>query len=458
MKRYWNKPVLIPSEVSLVREHIKLFATLANQDIPIALLAPEVPVFADNGRVNIQWLIGNSTVGEKKLRGMIKASLDARLLEKDDPSPWTMLVYQCYDSEISHDSNAGEIRWAIEHSLPTTPQRPEWMFDDIPDDELIACCLWEYGRESHTLGMVAADGWLHMRRARIKNGGMVDLEREEWEKSEEKRITSWLQDYNYDYLSFHERFWQTDFPLVGIYDMICSYGGSPSEAWQSLTAEGREMLVRKVGESQILLPLAAASVGDLEHLWEANNSRLLEIRAQNLPENDDCEFVESISGTKSAEIPKEDELSSERVAAAFTVDFSRFTDLEIIDSFRHWLKQSRLEHWRRPRRVFPNAPQRGRRLVDYRVALERLALMRVLNKNYPDHLRKNYPSVWKRLCRDDTHFRRECKLACDFFRALFPFLPEDELPRSSKPVEIWEPEIEAELARQKVDGSSPTGE
>jgi hypothetical protein len=457
MKRYWNKPVLIPSEVSLDREHIELFITVNNQDIPLARLAPEVPVLADNGRVNIQWLIGDSTAREKKLRGMIKAGLDARLLEKDETMPWTMLVYQCYDSETLYDSDVGDIEWAITLSLPTAPQRPDWMFDDIPDEELIACCLWEYGRESHTLGMVAAD-WLHMRRARIKNGRTVDSEREKWEKTEEKRITSWLKETNYDYLSFQERFWQTDFPMVGIYDMICSYGGSPSEAWQSLTAEGRAMLVCKVNESQILLPLAAASVGDLEQLWEANNPRLLEIRSRDLPEDDDCEFVECISETQSVEIPMEDERPPEQVAAAFTVDFSRFTDGEILKSFCDWLKKTRPANWSRPRRVFPNSPQRGRRLIDYRVALDRLGLMRLLNDNYPVHLRKNYPEVWKRLCRDDTHFRRECKLACEFFRSLFPFLPEDELPRSSKPVEIWEPEIEAEFARQRADSPSPTGE
>ena len=164
MKRIWKKPVLIPSEVSRDREHIEMFATMGERDISLALLAPEVPVFADNGRINIQWLIGKSSAEEKKLRRMIKSGLDTRLLGKDDPSPWTTLVYQCYDSETLYDSDDGEIGWAIEHSLPTAPQRPDWMFDNIQDEELIACCLWEYGRESHTLSLAAADHWVRTRR------------------------------------------------------------------------------------------------------------------------------------------------------------------------------------------------------------------------------------------------------------------------------------------------------
>jgi hypothetical protein len=457
MKRIWKKPVIIPSTVSLDREYIELFATIGEQDVALALIAPEIPVHADNGRVKIQWLIGNASAGEKKLRKLIKTGLDERLLEKDDPSPWTTLVYQCYDSETLHDSDDGKIGWAIEHSLPTAPQRPEWLFDDLPDDELIACCLWEYARESHTIGMAAAHWWLVMRRARIKNGRKVGAAREKWEKKEEQRIVLWLEENNYDYMSFHERFWQTDFPLIGIYETICSHGGSCSNPWQMIADEGRRMLIRKVDESHFLRPLVPASVGDLEHLWEGNNSRLLEIRASNLPDGDDCEYVESISETQSVEIPMENERYPERLAAAFTVDFSRFTDREILDAFRDWLKQTRPAEWERPRRIFPNAPQRGRKLLDYRVALERLALMRLLNDNYPDDLRKNHPAVWKKLCRSDTHFRRECKLACDFFHALFPFLPEDESPRCSKPVEIWEPEIEEELARKESDELPPTG-
>jgi hypothetical protein len=84
--------------------------------------------------------------------------------------------------------------------------------------------------------------------------------------------------------------------------------------------------------------------------------------------------------------------------------------------------------------------------------------MRLLHDNYPNEMRQRYPNVWKRMCRDETHFRRECQLACEFYRALFPFLPEDDVPQSAKPVELWQPEIDAECARQSAGRNRQTGD
>jgi hypothetical protein len=458
MKRHWPKPVLIPSDVPREREYIELFANAVGRDISLALLAPEIPVLADNGRVKIQWLIGNTSARERELRKLVETGLNLRLLEMDDPSPWTSLVYQCYDSETIYDSADGKIGWVIEHSVPTAPRRPDWMFDDVPDHELVACCLWEYGRESHTLGLAAEEYWVRMRHDWLGDVYAQDPELKEWHDKKQEWIEQSLKEAGGAYEEFIDRFWQTDHAFIEIYEILRKHGGTSAAAWQELPPGERERLVGNIGESDILRPLVPASVGELEKLWDSNSEELLRIRSRDLPDNDDTEDGALYDVTNPIEICWDDDgKPPERTTVALTIDFSRFTDREILDAFRDWLKRTRPAHWERPRRVFPNAPQRGRKHIDYRVALERLGLMRLLNDNYPDHLRKNYPEVWKRLCRDDTHFRRECKLACDFFRTLFPFLPEDELPRSSKPVEKWEPEIEAELARQRTDGTSPTG-
>jgi hypothetical protein len=281
----------------------------------------------------------------------------------------------------------------------------------------------------------------------------------EWHDKKQAWIEQSMEEAGDAYDEFIDRFWDSDLAFIEIYDALRRFGGSSATPWQELPLDERERLVSKVGESHILRPLAPATLGELERLWKANNGRLLEIRSENLPPDDDSECCELSMETSAIEAFLEsEEKPPDSISAAFTIDFSRFTDREILDAFHVWLKQTRPAQWQSPRRIFPNAPQRGRKLLDYRVALERLALMRLLNTYYPDHLRKHYPAVWKKLCRSDTHFRRECKLACDFFRSLFPFLPEGEQPRSSKPVEVWEPEIEAELARQQKDGSLPTGE
>jgi hypothetical protein len=347
--------------------------------------------------------------------------------------------------------------WEHVNPLPIVPYRGEWDFSKIPDDELIVCSLWEYGRESNTFAMLAAHYWLHDRLSRLQRGEVIDPAREKWEAREQARIEAWFAETQYDSDAFLERYWETDFPLIGIYDIIQSSGGTGADPWQSLPLESRQMLVRKVDETYTLLPLTLSLIGDLETLWSANSGRLLEIRAENRPPDDDCEDAEMFSETKWVEIEGDFEKPPERIVAALTVDFSRFTDREILRSFEEWLRQTRPEPWKKPRRVFPNSPQRGRKLIDYRIALERLGLMRLLHENYPNELRDRYPDVWKRMCRSDTHFRRECQLACEFYRALFPFLPEDDVPRSAKPIEVWEPEIDAEVARQKMQQNGGTG-
>lgn len=458
MKRIWAKPELIEALVSKDHEHIELFKANDDRSTPLCLLAPEVPVLADKGRVKIEWLIGNSTNEEKRLRKIVMTGLDVRLLKKDDPMPWTTLVYQCYDSENLCELSGTTIGWAIEHSVPTAPARPEWMFDDVSDVELIACCLWEYGRESHTLRLSSEKHWIAMRSTWWKDDYAKDEKLKEWHDQKQKWIEESLMEAGDTYSDFLERFWNTDQGYIEIYDDLKKHGGSSAPAWQELTQVERERLVGNVGESNILRPVVPASVAELEKLWQANSAELVDIRSRNLPKNDDTEDGALFEDSQAIEILPENEGEPvERISAALTFDFSRFTDREMLDALRDWLKNTRPRNWKRPRRVFPNAPQRGRKLGEYRVALERLGLMRLLNDNYPDELRKNYPEVWRRLCRDDTHFRRECKLACEFYRNLFPFLPEDDLPRSSKPIDVWEPEIEEELARQHASEEPPTG-
>jgi hypothetical protein len=351
-----------------------------------------------------------------------------------------------------------DLDWEHVNRLPIIPFRGDWDFSTIPDNELIACCLWEYGRESFTFAMLAADSWLNGRLFRLRRGEAIDPAEEKCEAEEQSRIETWFTETGYDFDAFHERYWETDFPMIEIYETIHRHGGTSAKAWQSLPFDSRQMLVRKVGDSHVLRPLTPSFLGELESLWISNSERLLEIRAEKRPPNDDSEDMEMFSETKWVEIQDEGEKPPEKVAAAFTIDFSRFSDREIIQVFQEWLRETRPERWKKPRRVFPNSPQRGRKLIDYRIALERLGLMRLLHDNYPNEMREHYPYVWKRMCRDETHFRRECQLACEFYRALFPFLPEDDVPQSAKPVELWEPEVDAECARQSAGRKRQTGD
>nr|MDQ3314587.1 N-6 DNA methylase [Verrucomicrobiota bacterium] len=124
-----------------------------------------------------------------------------------------------------------------------------------------------------------------------------------------------------------------------------------------------------------------------------------------------------------------------------TVDFSRFTDREILEAFGAWLTEKRPEEWNRPRRIFPGSPKKGRKLIEYRVALERLGLMHLLHWHSPKDLRAELPEAWKQIARKQTDFRREIREASKFFRRLFPFLPDDERPQAEERNGRWLPPL-----------------
>lgn len=444
------------NQVDRSSEHIALRSFRANGNLDVALLAPEDPFCRDNGRFVLEWLIGESTTEDEMLRSSVMREIETIILGSDDPCPWFSLVSKRWEnSKLTIKSN---FEWIVRCPLPLAPSREEWDFSEIADAEVIACCLWEYGRESHTLGMVAADRWVRCRHIWHKSDYAESPALQDWHEEEQARIEEWLSGVGFDRDAFRDSYWRTDFPLIKIYDALSTWGGPSAPAWHHLSEDQRQSLVRQVGESWVFKPMGIATVGEIEELWEANNARLLEIRSENRPENDDSEDCELFTVSVPTLVPPENpNKPSESVTVALTLDYSRFTDREIVEAFSKWVKDNRPTDWEVPRRVFPNAPKRGRKLVDYRVALERLGLMRLLNDNHPDDLRWGYPDIWKRLCRDGTHFRRDCELACKFFRSLFPFLPDDELPRCAKPVEVWEPEIEAAVAREKEDRRSAGG-
>jgi hypothetical protein len=204
----------------------------------------------------------------------------------------------------------------------------------------------------------------------------------------------------------------------------------------------RAHLIWQVSENNFLVPLKMAWVGELEALWNANSEYLLEVRSRPRDENDDSEDGALFTETIAVEPPvKSMEAASENVTAALTIDFSRFTDQEITDAFTAWLKEHRPQRWKQPRRVLPNARQRGRKLVEYRVALERLGLMRLLHNHSPADLRLELPEAWKKIAAKEPDFRREIREASKFFHGLFPFLPESERPESEERFGVWFPPI-----------------
>jgi hypothetical protein len=324
------------------------------------------------------------------------------------------------------------------------PDSPlNWNFDRVPNSEIIACCLWEYARESPTIRMKADLHWCHVRHIVHRQEYAQNPALRAQHDEDAARIEARAKREGFDYERFFDEFWKTDFPLMAIYDSVTQHVGDGASAWQGLSRKVRTQLSKQVATSSVLRPLTIATVGELEALWTKNSDDPMEVRLRVRAENDDSEDAALWKDTEPVEpFSAEESAFQNGITAALTVDFSRFTDREIVLAFIAWLAKTRPRRWKRPRRVFPGARQKGRKLIEYRVALERLGLMRLLHWHNPMELREEMPEAWKTICRKEQYFRREIREASKFFRRLFPFVPKSERPQSEERFGIWHPPLE----------------
>jgi hypothetical protein len=320
--------------------------------------------------------------------------------------------------------------------------REDWDFSDVSDDEIIACCIWEYARESKTTALAADVCWCHTRHIVHRQEYQRDPALKKRHDKQATHIEKRAKRERFDYDSFSQRFWETDFAFLTIYDSITHLVRDGARPWQCLPRNVRDQLSTQVADSVVLHPLDAATVGELEELWKANSAYLTKVRSTIRAENDDSEDAALWEETSAVEpFAAEKGATRERITAAITVDFSRFTDREICDAFAAWLTATRPKRWKRSRRVFPGARQKGRKLIEYRVALERLGLMRLLHAHSPTSLRQQVPEAWKKYRAKERSFRREVREAGKVFRRLFPFLPEQERPVSEERLGVWFPPV-----------------
>ena len=315
--------------------------------------------------------------------------------------------------------------------------RVDWDFDGVPESELIACCLWEYARESRTIGMVADLQWSHMRRFEYEQEYQREPSLKAADDERAARIERRAAAADFNYEKFSTIFWKTDFPLLKFYSLLTRHVGEGACAWTDLPADTRTRLAKQVEESD-LPPLELATVDRLEQLWNAHRTELEEVRANIKSADDDSEMMVLYAPTEPLHLPEEDANEPSRiVTAAFAVDFSRYNDQEITVAFRDWLATHRPLRWKKPTRVFPRFRERGRKPLEYKVALERLGLMRLLHWHTPAELQRDRPAAWNKYRQKLGSLRREVREARNFFRTLFPFLPRDEVPTSEVRKGVW---------------------
>lgn len=308
----------------------------------------------------------------------------------------------------------------------TALPRTEWDFSDVPDEELIGCCYWEYARESVFLRKLRERCWAHWKPHYAK-GTHVDAPRDEALDADLRKA----QGIGYPAEVFLRGI---SCPPDGVLSdapplkkgEVHSVTGSFPNPWQKLTKAEREYRA-KIDSDVTRIPLVPFERG---HAVDAKDIReWIEVRRKERDAANERvrrEFPKACEETLLREarlhfptIQPSIYWSGGKEVTIVHINWGAFTDDEIATYFRKWLKANRPSHIAAPN-------EQGKKLRDWRVALERLGTMRALHVcSFADH---RFPA--KLRDRGEKHCYQARRLAAKKFRELFPFLPDEEMPVS----------------------------
>jgi hypothetical protein len=325
-------------------------------------------------------------------------------------------------------SNAGGDKAISE--MKTLPEL-DWNFDNVPGGELVACCYWEYARESAFIRNVrqqCLQNW--------KAGG--------W----------WDQQLHADLQKVQSIGYPSDVILRGVFfapddqHRIDKPDAAPvtncfPQPWQSLTANERAFRARIRSDRTTipLLPFERAHWTEAREIakWAESRAKQIfsafdEVRKAN-PEASEVTLIEQGKLQPFPGIHPSLFWESGKEFTVVAIDWGSFTNDEIVNYFRRWVKVNRPSQ-------YPVPSRRGHKPGDWRAQLTRLAVMRLMSRFTPldiiDPRWDRCPAVLKtktfsgRKWEDDTKWHDARREAGRVFRQLFPFLPKAELPLSWK--------------------------
>lgn len=291
--------------------------------------------------------------------------------------------------------------------------REDWRFDSVPEEELNACCVWEYGRESQFLRSI---------RERSAEAFRLKF-------SFEKR----LDFVDRDFSTVHHALGRSAmFFQEGIYGLG---GDKPHpgvvsrfpEPWQSLS------------KSERLILLETANWDSVKTAGFPGFRRSNFARAQVLVNLFEPKGFQEVFGVESMEVAKYfhagHKLRSICPNLMFSlgteillveIEWGSYTNEQLVKEFAQWLKENNPPGILRP-------DKRGHKKISDRVKLERLGIMRLLNKLTLTELKNHFAAAWKHYQSPNRRWRREASMAATHFRELFPFLRQNDTPLAWPP-------------------------
>lgn len=311
----------------------------------------------------------------------------------------------------------------------------------MPDAELVACCYWEYARESAFI--------CELRQRCVQNwraGSNWDLQ-----------LHADLQEVqNIGYASevfMRGFFFEPDVKYQNINERLANYRhpgapvitGSFPAPWQSLSKE--ERCERSgIRSDRTVIPLVPIKRGDwhdaadiarwAEGRWHELHDAYEKARQEN-PETSEVDLIKQGKLKEFPGIQPSLYWEGGGEVTVVSIQWSNFTNEELVQYFRRWVKANRPKH-------LGNPDARGHKPKDWRANLTRLAAMRLLARFttkeilgtrrtmavaacQPIHQAKQFASdKWG----DPTKWHDARREAGKLFHKLFPFLPANEKPLS----------------------------
>jgi len=316
-------------------------------------------------------------------------------------------------------------------------QREDWDFSEVPVDELVGCCYWEYARESAFIRDV---------RQRCLESRRANAPRDEQLHADIQKVQS-IGDAS-------EVFLRGCFLAPGVSyqskdECAPNYrhpeaqptSGNFPAPWQSLSQTERayRALVANYGTGLVPAPIERGNGHEAEDIakfyrskWNQMISAFHELQRQN-PGKSESQLRNEGKLAPYEKIPPSFFWESGREITVLRIAWANYTNDELVQAFRQWVKKHR------PKQV-PVPSNQGRKPGDVRAQLTRLAVMRLLSRFKLSHIlnprRDARFMIWEtkpfagRKWFDATKWHDARREAGQFFRRLFPFLPVEEKPLS----------------------------
>jgi hypothetical protein len=318
----------------------------------------------------------------------------------------------------------------------------DWNFDNVPDQELVACCYWEYARESAFIRDLRQRSLECWKPVYEKCGGLSLQEKQRLHQDlQQAQSIGYASEVFIRGISCPPDGVFPDAPPLKKGEVYQATGSFP-KPWQALTEEERHYRSH-IGTDVERIPLVPFQRGislDAQDIrdWTRTQGAKAEaerekVRRENPKLNE--ETLLRMHKLKYPEIKPALYWAGGKEVTVVAINWGSFTNDEIVNYFRRWVKANRPPQ-------YPVPSKKGHKPKDWRTNLTRLAVMRLLSRftalDIIDPRQNRCPEVLEtktffgRKWADATKWYDARREAGKIFRRLFPFLPKDELPLSWK--------------------------